>query len=200
MAGAVLVLANPAIVEEERKGLPDVAVIVADQTQSQAIGDRSKTVDDTVAKLRAKLTEHKDLDIRVITVTEDRAVQDGGTALFGPLNEAFADVPPDRIAGAILVTDGQVHDIPTGAAAKLGYPVHAMLTDADFLSAVCVESGDLSHRVAATPDHSAVERTMRTPSVVQRFLGDTLTLLQDIRWNAPAADGSRTGTLSTAAD
>ena len=36
---------------------------------------------------------------------------------------------------------------------------------------------------------------MRTPSVVQRFLGDTLTLLQDIRWNAPAADGSRTGTL-----
>ena len=73
--------------------------------------------------------------------------------------------------------------------------VHAMLTDADFLSAVCVESGDLSHRVAAAPDHSAVERTMRTPSVVQRFLGDTLTLLQDIRWNAPAADGSRTGTL-----
>ncbi len=58
-----------------------------------------------------------------------------------------------------------------------------------------VESGDLSHRVSATPDHSAVERTMRTPSVVQRFLGDTLTLLQDIRWNAPAADGSRTGTL-----
>ena len=130
MAGALLVLANPAIVEEERKGLPDVAVIVADQTQSQAIGDRSKTVDDTVTKLRAKLAEHKDLDVRVITVTEDRAVQDGGTALFGPLSEAFADVPPDRIAGAVLVTDGQVHDVPSGAAAKLGYPVHAMLTGA----------------------------------------------------------------------
>ena len=72
---------------------------------------------------------------------------------------------------------------------------HAMLTDPAFLAAVCVESGDVSHRVSATPDHSAVERTMRTPSVVQRFLGDTLTLLQDIRWNAPAADGSRTGTL-----
>ena len=40
--------------------------------------------------------------------------------------------------------------------------VHAMLTDADFLSAVCVESGDLSHRVAATAEHSAVERTMPT--------------------------------------
>src|SRR5215510_14111676 len=72
MLGALLVLANPAIVEEERKGLPDVAVIVADQTQSQAIGDRSKTVDDTVTKLREKLAEHKDLDVRVITVTENR--------------------------------------------------------------------------------------------------------------------------------
>jgi hypothetical protein len=128
MAAALLVLANPAIVEEERKGLPDVAVIVADQTQSQAIGDRSKTVDDTVTKLRAKLSQHKDLDVRVITVTEDRSVQDGGTSLFGPVADAFADVPPDRVAGAILVTDGQVHDVPAGAAAKLSYPVHALLT------------------------------------------------------------------------
>ncbi len=128
MVAALLVLANPAIVEEERKGLPDVAVIVADQTQSQAIGDRAKTVDDTVTKLRAKLAQYKDLDVRVITVTEDRSVQDGGTSLFGPLADALADVPPDRIAGAILVTDGQVHDVPTGAAAKLAYPIHTLLT------------------------------------------------------------------------
>src|SRR5215510_9410156 len=91
MTAALLVLANPAIVEEERKGLPDVAVIVADQTQSQAIGDRSKTVDNTVQKLRAKLAQQKDLDVRVVTVTEDRgALQDGGTALFGPLPDTLA--------------------------------------------------------------------------------------------------------------
>ena len=111
-AGALLVLANPAILEEERAGLPDVAVIVADQTQSQAIGDRSKTVTDTVEALRARLAEKKDLDVRVVTVTEARgSAGDGGTALFGPLAETLADVPPDRIAGAILVTDGQVHDL-----------------------------------------------------------------------------------------
>ncbi|MCE9522941.1 MAG: hypothetical protein K8S25_10990, partial [Alphaproteobacteria bacterium] len=129
MAAALLVLANPAIVEEERKGLPDVAVIVADQTQSQAIGDRSRTVDDAVQKLRTALAAQKDLDVRVVTVTEGRnTTQEGGTALFAPLADAFADVPPDRIAGAIFVTDGQVHDIPTGAAAKLSYPLHALLT------------------------------------------------------------------------
>ncbi len=128
-AGALLVLANPAILEEERAGLPDVAVIVADQTQSQAIGDRSKTVTDTVEALRARLAEKKDLDVRVVTVTEARGTAgDGGTALFGPLAETLADVPPDRIAGAILVTDGQVHDVPVGAAAKLAYPLHVLLT------------------------------------------------------------------------
>ena len=131
MAGAVLVLANPAMIEEERRGLPDIAIIVADQTQSQAIGDRSKTVTDTVARLKAKLAAQKDLEVRVITAAENRNnAHDGGTALFGPLSEALADVPADRIAGAILVTDGQVHDAPTASAARLNYPVHVLLTGA----------------------------------------------------------------------
>ena len=34
------------------------------------------------------------------------------TRLFGALDSAFRDVPPSRIAGAIMVTDGQVHDVP----------------------------------------------------------------------------------------
>ncbi|MFN9163860.1 MAG: hypothetical protein ACK6DM_14330, partial [Alphaproteobacteria bacterium] len=53
---------------------------------------------------------------------------DGGTALIEPMKEALADVPPDRIAGAVLVTDGQVHDVPAASADRLGYPVHALLT------------------------------------------------------------------------
>ncbi|MEQ1754616.1 MAG: hypothetical protein ABL973_10835 [Micropepsaceae bacterium] len=129
MAAAVLVLANPAIIEEERKGLPDVAVIVADLTQSQSIGDRTRLVSQTVDQLRTRLAEKNDLEVRVITVAENRnRNHDGGTALFGPLAEALADVPTDRIAGAILVTDGQVHDAPTGTSAKLNYPVHTLLT------------------------------------------------------------------------
>jgi hypothetical protein len=49
--------------------------------------------------------------------------------LFSAVGAAFADVPPERIAGAILITDGRVHDIPTDTAA-LGFaaPVHALVT------------------------------------------------------------------------
>ena len=40
-------------------------------------------------------------------------------------------MPPDRLAGVIMITDGQVHDVPKSAA-QLGFdaPVHALLTGA----------------------------------------------------------------------
>lgn len=72
---------------------------------------------------------------------------------------------------------------------------HGMLTDPAFLTEVCVASGDLSYRVDGASGHTAVQRTLESPSAVRGLLGDSLTLLQEIRWNAPAADGARTGTL-----
>src|SRR5205085_10395747 len=52
-----------------------------------------------------------------------------GTRLFNALGAALADVPPDRVAGALLITDGRVHDVPAEAA-QLGFnaPVHALIT------------------------------------------------------------------------
>src|SRR6202020_3468073 len=51
------------------------------------------------------------------------------TRLFSALNATLADVPPDRVAGAIFITDGRVHDVPADAGA-LGFaaPVHALIT------------------------------------------------------------------------
>ncbi|HEX2352522.1 MAG TPA: hypothetical protein VHJ16_07060, partial [Xanthobacteraceae bacterium] len=52
-----------------------------------------------------------------------------GTRLFTALSAAFSDVPHDRVAGAIFITDGRVHDVP-GEVAALGFaaPVHALIT------------------------------------------------------------------------
>ena len=43
--------------------------------------------------------------------------------------DASPTCPPDRIAGAIMITDGRVHDVPADAGA-LGFaaPVHALIT------------------------------------------------------------------------
>src|SRR4029450_1913793 len=52
-----------------------------------------------------------------------------GTNLFADLNSALANTPPDRLAGVIMITDGQVHDVPKSAQ-TLGFdaPVHGLLT------------------------------------------------------------------------
>ena len=49
--------------------------------------------------------------------------------MFAALHGALADAPPERVGGAIMITDGDVHDIPQSAAA-LGFnaPVHALIT------------------------------------------------------------------------
>src|SRR5262249_26791933 len=52
-----------------------------------------------------------------------------GTKLFSAVTSALSDVPTDRVAGAFLITDGRVHDIPANAA-SVGFnaPVHALGT------------------------------------------------------------------------
>ena len=51
-----------------------------------------------------------------------------GTRAFAALEQALADVPRERVAGAIIITDGEVHDVPKSAK-SLGFdaPVHGLI-------------------------------------------------------------------------
>ena len=44
---------------------------------------------------------------------------DDGTQLYTALDRALADVPRQRLAGVVMITDGEVHDMPPAAAASL---------------------------------------------------------------------------------
>ncbi len=68
------------------------------------------------------------METRFVAASNDASGNDG-TKLFGALEQALKDVPPERVGGALLVTDGVVHDIPAKAEA-LGFhaPVHALIT------------------------------------------------------------------------
>jgi hypothetical protein len=105
------VLVNPSLVKEKRDPIRDVAVVAVDRSQSQGLGDRTQRTDAALADLKQKLAAFPDLDTRVITVGEGSAIS-GETDVFGPLAEAIGDVPRGRLAGTILLTDGQVHDVP----------------------------------------------------------------------------------------
>ncbi|MFL5102516.1 MAG: hypothetical protein ACJ8E5_18135 [Xanthobacteraceae bacterium] len=123
-----LALANPSLTREDREALPSVAAIVLDRSPSQAFGDRQQQTEAARAALTERLGRINNLEVRVIEAGQSDGETDG-TRLFSALSAGLADVPPDRVAGAILVTDGRVHDVPAEVAA-LGFaaPVHALIT------------------------------------------------------------------------
>src|SRR6201986_3031657 len=124
----LLALANPSFTREDRDPLTSVAAVVVDKSPSQNFGNRTKETAEAQAALVDSLKKIKGLEVRVVDAGQADGETDG-TKLFGALNSALSDVPVDRVAGAFMITDGRVHDIPANAAA-LGFqaPVHALVT------------------------------------------------------------------------
>jgi len=128
LALILLALANPSFTREDREPLPSVAVVVVDKSPSQKFGNRTSETEKTREALVDSLKQIKGLEVRVVEAGQADGETDG-TKLFGALSSALSDVPVDRVAGAFLITDGRVHDIPANAAV-LGFqaPVHALIT------------------------------------------------------------------------
>ena len=128
LACAALALANPSITREDREALPSVAVVVVDKSPSQVFGDREKQTEAVRAAVTQRLNRIAGLEVRVVEAGQADGETDG-TRLFSALGAALSDVPPDRVAGALFITDGRVHDVPSEAA-QLGFnaPLHALIT------------------------------------------------------------------------
>ena len=120
---------NPTLRHEDREALNDIAVAVIDRSQSQLAGKRMKQADEAEAALKSAAATLGNTELRVVTVHSGLNPQEDGTRLFTALNRALGDIPPERFAGAVLVTDGQVHDVPPDAAKSgINGPVHGLLT------------------------------------------------------------------------
>jgi hypothetical protein len=128
LAFAALALANPSFTREDREALPSVAVVVVDKSPSQGFGDREKQTEAARAAVVQRLGRIAGLETRVVEAGHADGETDG-TRLFTALGAALADVPPDRVAGSVIITDGRVHDVPADTA-QLGFtaPVHALIT------------------------------------------------------------------------
>jgi hypothetical protein len=124
-------LTNPSLVEEKRDPQRDIAVVVVDESSSQRIGDRGSYTEAALAHVGERLGRLKDLDVRVVHAgrpDENAVLTDTGTQLFAALNRALTDVPRQRLAGAVMITDGQVHDVPAPDHLNLSAPLHVLLS------------------------------------------------------------------------
>ncbi len=126
-------LVEPSLIEEQRSPQHDVAVVVVDELPSQSIGDRRQQTETALTAIRRRLAGEPDLDLRVIRAGLPRpGAGDDGTRLFAALSRATAQIPQQRLAGVVMITDGEVHDVPQGDARQLakavGAPLHVLLS------------------------------------------------------------------------
>ena len=146
MALVLAALSNPSIVQEEREPLPSVAALVLDNSDSMSFGQRAQIAQAAFEKLRGEMDTETAIDLRIVEAN----TSGDGTRLIGVLEGIMADVPRDRIAGAVLVTDGQVHDMPADLSrlTQLG-PIHALITGDP-------EAGDRRITLVEAPDFDIV--------------------------------------------
>ncbi len=129
LAALIAALANPTLRQEDRERLTNIAVVVIDESTSQFLDKRPEQAATIRAELEKRLGQIPNLEVKWVTAARAGETGSRGTQLFAGLNVALGDVPPDRVAGVVLVTDGQIHDVPK-TAESLGFkaPVHTLLT------------------------------------------------------------------------
>src|SRR5258708_32743381 len=128
LALILLALTNPSFTREDREPLSSVAAVVIDKSPSQNFGERTRETDQAREALVDSLKKIRGLEVRVVEAGQADGETDG-TKLFGAVSSALSDVPIARVAGAFLITDCRVHDIPAYAAAlRFQAPAHALIT------------------------------------------------------------------------
>ncbi len=125
LAGIVVLiaLANPALQDEDREPLSDIVMMMIDRSASQKLSDRESQTAEAVESLTRDI-EGRGMELRTVEVPD--GIGDAGTELMTALSEALSEEPQSRIAGTILVTDGQLHDAQR--APELQAPLHTLLT------------------------------------------------------------------------
>lgn len=168
-------LLNPSLVHEEREPLPSVAAVILDRSESMQFGDRTKAAEAAYKALTAKLAEDKTLEVRTLETNPG----DDGTYLHGALEGLMSDVPRDRIAGAIFITDGQIHDLPDPEKTEgLIGPLHGLIAGDE-------DRGDRSVRIVNAPNFGIVGESANLIVRVEDPRGGDVELQVSLNGGAP---------------
>ena len=122
-----ILLLNPIVINEVRQKLPGKLVIVVDESPSGNIARRNETADRILSYIKASLADAEPLLIRA--GSDPVSLKNQNTSLFAALRNSLTGIPAGQVVATVLITDGQVHDVPEslGPLEKLA-PFNVILT------------------------------------------------------------------------
>ncbi|MDI2112401.1 DUF7408 domain-containing protein [Commensalibacter nepenthis] len=100
-------LSGPMILKNHQQILPETILIVMDQSTSMTIGNREQIANKALQQLQNKVPANARL--KIINV---KNIYRQGTQIFQEIQKATNKIPAAQLGGVILITDGQIHDVP----------------------------------------------------------------------------------------
>ncbi len=125
----LLALAEPVLKQEETDPLSDIVFVVLDKSESQMVADRPDQMARAQAAIEARIGALENFDLHVVEVTNDISDRDSGSMVVTALAKAASEVASARIAGAVILSDGRVHD--ADILDSFPAPVHLIMTGRD---------------------------------------------------------------------
>ncbi len=123
-AALLTALAGPSLQIEDRAPEGDILLAVVDESASQGLSDRGAQSEAALEALRARVAGTEGLELRVTRMGDGE--DNRGSLLMTALGDALAELPRDRVAGMVLISDGRLHDVEM--APELPAPLHLMQT------------------------------------------------------------------------
>tara|TARA_B100000780_G_scaffold87491_1_gene60204 strand:+ start:1480 stop:3540 length:2061 start_codon:yes stop_codon:yes gene_type:complete len=120
----ILALFNPSVKTEDREPDTDIVIVVVDRSSSQNLARRPDQNAVALAHLTKALQTRPNTEMHLVEVSDAQGV--GGSLVVSALAQALAEEPQDRVAGSVIISDGQIHDVDS--VLNLDVPLHLLLT------------------------------------------------------------------------
>ncbi len=122
-------IANPLFSTEDRQPLSDIVAVVVDDSDSQNIGKRREQTAAALAEVEKRLAALGNTEMRLGRTVTGTTADSDGTRVFSALEKLVERIPAERYGGAIIISDGQIHDVPTKLSPQLASgPIQALLS------------------------------------------------------------------------
>ncbi|WP_033068128.1 hypothetical protein [Thalassospira australica] len=121
MVLVLLTLLAPQFTDRESEKLSDIVLVLVDRSASQRIADRPAQTDMAIEELRNTFADNPSVELRFEDVSGE-----ADTRMFAVLDRLLGGLPRERLGGVMMITDGQVHDVPNSL--DLDAPLHVLIS------------------------------------------------------------------------